>query len=198
MTAATWINETNTSLLLTGCNDGSVRIWDGVFEPNDEMSRERPTLISSFLGAPDITSDKGSTGLILEYQEYGGQLLAGGNTKQIRCWDMASEKCRNVFDTGSDAMLTTLTSAWGYSFNEGYSGLGPDILIAGYSNGMIKLYDTRTKNGLTSTHLVESRSGAVHRKFKYSEFDEHSSWIIDVAFTTYGGRHEVSCVPSDI
>eukprot|EP00804_Cyclotella_cryptica_P015292 CCRYP_005406-RB/>CCRYP_005406-RB protein AED:0.22 eAED:0.22 QI:45/1/1/1/0.6/0.5/6/884/1709 len=200
MTAVSWINETNTSLLLTGCSDGSVRIWDGLFEPNDEMSREKPTLISSFFGAPDVNPDKGSTGLILEYQRWGGQLISGGNTKLIRCWDLASEKCRNSFQTGSDALLTTLTSTWNYSFSDGYSGLGPDVFLAGYSNGVLKLYDSRSKDGAPAMHLTEGRNSAVTRRLKYSEFDEHSSWIIDVSFTTFGGRHEVisGCVAGSI
>jgi regulator-associated protein of mTOR len=191
MTAASWINESNTSLFLTGCSDGSVRIWDGVFEPNDEMSKEKPTLVSSFFALSDLVADRGSTGLILSYQSCGGQLIAGGNSKQLKCWDIESEKCRNAFETKSDAMLTTLTSAWNHSLTDGYSGLGPDIIIGGFSNGALKLYDTRSNDGVPAIHLKESRNSAVKRRLKYTEFEEHSSWIIDVAFTNFGGRHEV-------
>jgi regulator-associated protein of mTOR len=196
ITAASWINETTTSLFLTGCNDGSVRVWDGILEPNDEMSTEKPTLISSFFAAPDISLDKGKTGLILEYQSCGGQLIAGGSTKQIHCWDIGSEKCRNSFDTGSDAMLTTLESAWKHSYRDGYSGFGPYIVIAGFSNGALKLYDTRARNGAPSMNFADTRNIAAKRRIKHSEFNEHSSWIIDVSFTGFAGRHEVSIVNS--
>jgi len=158
---------------------------------SDEMSSEKPSLISSFFGAPDINPDKGSTGLILNYQQWGGQLIAGGNTKLIRCWDLASEKCRHSFQTGSDALLTSMTSTWNYSFRDGHSGLAPDIFVAGYSNGVLKLYDTRSKDGAPAMNLTEGRNSAARRRLKYSEFDEHSSWIIDVSFNTFGGRHEV-------
>lgn len=85
MSSALWINESSTSLLLTGSNDGTVRIHDGLFEPNDEISREKPSVISSFVAAPDIVSDKRyASGLVLEFQQCGGQLIAGGNTKKIR------------------------------------------------------------------------------------------------------------------
>jgi hypothetical protein len=80
-----WINESSTSLLLTGSNDGTVRIHDGLFQPNDEISREKPSMISSFVAAPGIVSDKRyASGLVLEFQQCGGQLIvAGGNTKKI-------------------------------------------------------------------------------------------------------------------
>lgn len=54
----------------------------GIFEPNDEISREKPSIISSFVASPDIVTDKRySSGLVLEFQQCGGQLIAGGNTK---------------------------------------------------------------------------------------------------------------------
>ncbi len=115
MTAAQWVNEATSSLLLTGSNDGSVGIFEGLLEANDEISREKPSLVSSFFAAPDIVTDKRySSGLVLDYQQYGGQLIAGGNTKYIRTWDIASEKCINTFESKSDACLTTLTTAWDY------------------------------------------------------------------------------------
>ena len=79
MTAAQWVNEASSSLFSTGSNDSSVRIFDGLLEANDEISREKPSLVSSFFAAPDIVTDKRySSGLVLDYQQYGGQLIAGG------------------------------------------------------------------------------------------------------------------------
>ena len=202
MTAAQWVNEASSSLFLTGSNDGSVRIFDGMLEANDEISRERPSLISSFFAAPDIVTDKRySSGLVLDYQQYSGRLTAGGNTKYIRSWDIASEKCVNTFESKSDACLTTLTTAWDYSFDSGYSGLGPDIIVCGYGNGSLRVFDGRATKG-DVLHLSDglgSRSGLSRRR-KYSEYDEHTSWIVDASFTTYGGRHEVvsGCVAGNI
>lgn len=201
MTAVQWVNEASSSLLLTGSNDGSVRIFDGLLEANDEISREKPSLVSSFFAAPDIVTDKRySSGLVLDYQQFGGKLTAGGNTKYIRSWDIDREKCVNTFESKSDACLTTLTTAWDYSFDSGYSGLGPDIIVCGYGNGSLRVFDTRSVRGdvmYLSGGL--SRSNFARRR-KYSEFDEHTSWIVDVSFTTYGGRHEVvsGCVAGSI
>lgn len=188
MTAASWINEDSTSLFLTGCSDGSVRIYDGLLHPNDEISKNKPTLVSSFFAARNTSSEKGATGLILEYQSYNGHLVSGGSTKQIRCWDIESERCFNYFDHGSDAMLTTLESPRKYSYRDGYVGLAPDIVIAGFSNGALKLYDTRANNGTPAMNII--RNDTSQRRIKYSEFSEHNSWIVDVSF--FAGRHEVS------
>lgn len=145
-------------------------------------------MISSFRAAPDIISDKRySSGLVLEFQQYTGHLIAGGNTKVIRVWDLSTEKCCNSFESKSEASLTTLTSAWCYDYNSGYSGIGPDVVVAGYGNGSMRVFDVRSNTGEPVHDLKEGRPSRMH-----SKFDEHSSWIVDVSFTTYGGRHEVS------
>ena len=202
MTSALWINEASNSLLLTGSNDGVIRIFDGIFEPNDEISRDKPFLISSFLAAPDIVTDKRySSGLVCEFQQCTGQLIAGGNTKTIRLWDVEKQMCTNTFGSQSDASLTTLTSAWEYELDNGYSGLGPDIVIAGYGNGSLRLFDTRSPTGDPVLYINEGRNRtSLSRRRKYTSFDEHTNWIIDVSFTTYGGRHEIvsGCVAGNI
>ncbi len=83
--------------------------------------------------------------------------------------------------------MTVLTNTWEYDYNSGYSGIGPDILVAGYGNGSLRVFDTRSNTG--EPVLIPNSSS---RNRKYSKFDEHTSWIVDVSFTTYGGRHEVS------
>jgi len=102
---------------------------------------------------------------------------------------VSTEKCRNSFDSKSDASLTAITTAWDYDYNSGYSGIGPDIIIAGYGNGSLRVFDTRSDRGDPVQHLNE---GLASRRRKFTDFDEHTSWIVDVSFTTYGGRHEVS------
>ena len=190
ITSASWINENTTSLFLTGSSDGIVRVFDGMLEPNDEMSRTTPTMISSFVAARNVSVDKGATGLVLEYQSCGGQLFAGGSTKQLFCWDISYEKSYASFDSNSDAMLTTLESAWKHSYRDGYSGLSPNIVIGGFSNGSLKLYDTRAENGKPVVNFAGNIPA--NRRVKHSEFNEHASWIIDVSFSDFGGRNEVS------
>ena len=139
-----------------------------------------------------MTDKRYSSGLVLEFQQCGGRLIAAGNSKVIRCWDIATEKCSNLFESKSDASLTALTTAWDYDCNDGYFGLGPDILVAGYGNGSLRIFDSRSNNRGNSVLYINEGVGHQSRRRKHSEFDEHNSWIVNVSFTTYGGRHEVS------
>ena len=123
-----------------------------------------------------MTDKRNSSGLVLEFQQGEGQLISGGNTNVIRCWDISSEKQYNSFESKSDVSLTTLATAWD----------SPNIVVAGYGNGSLRVFDTRSNKGDPVIPSLTSR------RRKHSAYDEHSSWIVDVSFTTYGGRHEVS------
>jgi hypothetical protein len=39
------------------------------------------------------------------------------------------------------------TTAWDYDYTNGYSGIGPDIIVAGYGNGSLRVFDTRSNSG---------------------------------------------------
>ncbi len=113
----------------------------------------------------------------------------------IRCWDLSTEKCYNSFDSKSEASLTALTNAWCYEHNGGYAGIGPDVIVAGYGNGSLRVFDIRSNTG-EPVHIMNEGRPSLRGRM-YSKFDEHTNWIVDVSFTTYGGRHEVSLRESD-
>ena len=196
MTTATWINAASTSLFLVGCDDGSARIWDGLVENNGEASDGPPNLVSAFFGGTDIKAgSRGKSGLVCEWQQYSGTLVAGGDSKFLRCWDLAAERCNNVLDAGTEtnACLTTLTSAWDYEKlgtdePKGSPGIGPSILVGGYSDGRLKVFDIRTNRAVS-----EAQSGAKSwaRRRRPTQYTEHNSWIVNTSFTGYGGRYEV-------
>ena len=78
MTTAFWINESSTSLLFVGCDDGSARIWNGIVENNGQISGQAPTLASSFFAIPDMEpGQRSSSGLICEWQQTTGTLISG-------------------------------------------------------------------------------------------------------------------------
>jgi regulator-associated protein of mTOR len=116
-------------------------------------------------------------------QQYSGSLIAGGNSSTIRCWDLAYEKCTNTLDTDTEACVTTLCTAW--DPDSGLisgPGIGPDIIMAGHSDGSLKVFDIRTSG------VVSQPSG---RRARKTRFTEHRNWIVDAAFTSYGGRSEI-------
>jgi regulator-associated protein of mTOR len=186
MTTARWINESSSSLFFVGCDDGSARIWDGIVESNGAVSKQSPKLVTSFLAVPDMSAGQRGSGLICEWQQFSGTLVAGGNSNYIRCWDLGSEQCGTVLETNTDACITTLTTAWDADqgiMPGGYNGMGPETIVAGLSDGTLRVFDIRSPE-------VAARSGG-RRSRRPTRYTEHGSWIVDTAFTGYGGRFEL-------
>ena len=208
-TSMTWINEMSSSLLMMGTGDGTIRIYDGLIEDSGGISRSAPELATAFVAAPDLDVGKrGGSGLVTEWQQFSGRLLAGGSSKTIHCWDLEAERCRATFESNLGSCVTTMTTAWDYtssdlqSTSEGYSGIGPDIFIAGYGNGALKVYDIRANGpvsdvvgSLGSTTDRRSSGNSTTRRSrrppKLMQYAEHSSWVVNTAFTGFGGRYEI-------
>lgn len=217
MTSAFWINESSTSLLFVGSDDGSARIWNGILQSNGQLSSQTPVLSSSFFAIPNMKSGQRSkSGLICEWQQTTGTLISGGNSRHMCCWDMTAEKCSNTIEieTG-DSCITALTTAWDEDNatriqRNGFRGTGPEIIVAGLSDGTLKIFDIRmpksaatmaaastTANSAGSTKVRNRRRLA---SLNNKAFTEHGSWIVDVSFTSYGNQNEIlsGCVAGDI
>lgn len=84
MTNMQWINEARSSLLCVGTNDGAVRVWRDVLESN----ASEPTLATALNVLPDINpSDRGS-GLVFDWLQSAGKLIAGGNSSTVRLFSI--------------------------------------------------------------------------------------------------------------
>ena len=169
MTSSCWINPNSSSHFMIGCDDGNVRIWSDVIDSTGSVS-----LLSSFNAVPMNAGQWGS-GLITDWQPYSGTLIAGGNSKFVRCWDLESEKVINKLETNSDADVTTLTTAW----DQDTYGISKDVIVAGLSDGSLKLFDIR-KN-----------SAGSRPKLRVNSSSEHKSWVVTTSFTSYCGRYEL-------
>jgi regulator-associated protein of mTOR len=98
---------------------------------------------------------------------------------------LATEKCATTLSTDTEACVTTLCTAWDYDLDisaGGPTGMGPDMVIAGHSDGSLKLFDIRSPNGALQV------SGRRSRK---TRFTEHRNWIVDVSLACYGGKPEI-------
>lgn len=192
-TSACWINEQSDSLLVAGCDDGSVRVWGGI-PFSKAVGDTRASLVSAFLAVPNMPPDTSKSGLILDWQQYSGQLLATGNCDRIRSWDVHAEKFGHEMATDSEACVTTLTTAWNNDlFQDGKAmsgsyGAGPNLLVAGFSNGSLKVFDTRMQAPVVDVHGSSSRG----RRQRSTHFKEHGSWVVATAFTGYDKSYEVS------
>lgn len=192
MTSALWMNESSSSLFLIGCDDGSARIWNGTIRENGEIARQSPTLASTFFAAPDMEAgQRGKSGLICEWQQQSGTLVCGGSSSYVRCWDMSAEKCYATFDAETEGCITTLTTAWdddSPSTLKAFRGMGPEVIIAGHSDGTLKLFDIRMPRFAAA---INNNDRGGRKRLQISTFAEHRGWIVDTSFTSYGGGCEI-------
>lgn len=195
VTSISWMNERNHSLLLSGCDDGSVRIWDS----NLDSEKSECALLTAFSAVPDLVPGKKGSGIVTEWQQGSGRLLAGGNSKQIRCWDFDSEKCSSTIETQTGSCLTCICTAWDYVHSEhlpSSGGISPDIVIGGFDDGTVKVFDLRTHDSSKVAIEMNSQSEGRQRRPKLRKpwRKEHSHWIVNVGFSQDPSKYEVSLI----
>ncbi|KAL7570241.1 hypothetical protein ACA910_020665 [Epithemia clementina (nom. ined.)] len=188
MTTSSWINEESSSLFLVGCDDGTVRLWGNLIGC---PGGPKPSLVSSFHALKKTSGQIRKSGIVCEWQNFSGFLLAGGNSPIITCWDLEAEKqvAEIPTEAGTEVCVTTLTTAWDYdSLGLGPSpnkGIGRDVFVAGMSNGTLKIFDLRS-------HLTVKRAEAKKsRRSRLQTYSEHKSWVVATSFTGYGGQYEL-------
>jgi WD40 repeat protein len=196
ITSMTWVNESLDSLVLVGCDDGTVKIWrdvgDGIEDSMKVMnegyiSPENLTrassgvvLASAFKALPDITGGAVGSGMVLSWQQSSGLLSVGGNSSTVRLWDVSQEKCVTVFQTGVETCLTTLVSQTAaFQNNVGENSWGAGIVNSGNaastsSNALFAWSFAGFADGSIGIYdqRVDTRGGRVHLA------KEHNSWIV--------------------
>lgn len=193
MTSSCWMNEETSSLFCVGCDDGTVRIWGELLEDNGEPCAREPSLVSAFHALPMKAGERGS-GLVVEWQPFSGTMLAAGNAKVINCWDVQAERQSCQMETQTEANVTVLTTAWDFDqlgmgeVPQGYQGIGRDIVVAGHSDGSLKIFDLRMHDpALEMANESPQRKG----RRRPTGYSEHKSWVVGTAFTGYAGRYEL-------
>ena len=103
VTALQFINEQDSSaLLLSGTDDGVVSIYSDFAASSswstgdDDEPGGGPTVVSSWR-ALDLLPDETSPGLQLTYQPMNGTLIAGGDQRIVKIWDLEKELCVQVY-----------------------------------------------------------------------------------------------------
>lgn len=131
-------------------------------------------LATAFCALPDVAENTLGSGLIVNWQQSSGILTVGGNSTEIRVWDLGKEQHTRIFNTGIDTCLTAMTSKCGpqnqftnsiYMDNFSSPSYVEDIVLpwtfAGFADGSVAAYDGR----------VHSNGGRIH----YSR--NHGAWI---------------------
>ena len=165
ITSMVFANEDANSRLLVGSADGDVRIYADYEEPSWH-SRKGPTLVSSMRALPDLVRSKRPSGLILNWQQITGSLLAGGDSRVIRVWDAHRELCVCDIPTRVSSCVTSISSE---------KDVG-HIYVCGFGDGTIGVYDRRIPPELSLVRLWE----------------EHSNWITNICLQRRGNRELVS------
>ncbi|ORX88057.1 hypothetical protein K493DRAFT_237024 [Basidiobolus meristosporus CBS 931.73] len=159
VTSIKFINEEDSALLVTGSNDGIVSIY------RNYDSHEMQT-VSSWRALPEMLPSNRGSGVILDWQQSRGSLLASGDIKSIKVWDAARETCVVELPSRSGSCVTSLTS-------EKISG---DIVVGGFGDGTVRVYDRR----------IEPRDSMVMC------WREHPGWVVNVHMQHGGNRELVS------
>ncbi|KAI8086100.1 raptor N-terminal caspase like domain-containing protein [Halteromyces radiatus] len=158
-----FINEDDVALLLTGSDDGVIRLYKNY----DGSEQEEAILVSSWRALKDMEkSNSRQSGLVCEWHQGRGALFTGGDARVIKVWDAHQEMSVMDIATQSDGCVTSITS-------DQTSG---NILIAGFGDGLIGVYDRRLKN---SSSMVQ-------------RWDEHNAWVTGVHLQRDGNRELVS------
>eukprot|EP00944_MAST-04C_sp_MAST-4C-sp1_P007823 g7823.t1 len=145
VTAMHWANANDDALLLVGSDDGMVRCW---YHPCGDIS-----LVSAFAAVPDLVPGKRGSGLVLEWQQQHGMLLATGNSTLLRMWDLETERCVCTVPTLTDNCITSMTS-WPNGAT----------IAASCGDGSIRIIDKRSRTECAVTAAMR----------------EHEHWIVSV------------------
>lgn len=155
-----------------------MRLWSNLIDELGEEPFEFPILTSAFRAVPMVASREGSEGLVVEWHQHRGLLIAGGNCQHLHCWDAEQQKELQKIRTSTDACVTCLTTAWDDDFedctarNSSSVGVGPNTVVAGQSDGSIQLFDLRTQE-IVAEHTC---------------FSEHKNWVVTATFARHGDQ----------
>ncbi|ORE04983.1 WD40 repeat-like protein [Rhizopus microsporus var. microsporus] len=122
-----FLNEEDVALLLTGSDDGVVRLYKN-------YDQEQAILVSSWRALKDMEkSNSRQSGLVTDWHQARGYLFTGGDSKVIKIWDAHQELPVMDIPTQSLACVTSITS-------DQVSG---NVIVAGFGDGSIGVYDRR-------------------------------------------------------
>lgn len=80
----------NDELTLIAAADGAIRVYRDYDTP-------KPSLVTAWRALTQLVpSTHEESGLVIDWQQGRGRLLAGGNARDIKIWDATTEVCTRV------------------------------------------------------------------------------------------------------
>lgn len=166
ITSALFINEDSDAMLLVGSAEGNVRIYRHYDSPAHTAGFRGPELASSFQALPDLVRSKRPSGLIVDWLQGSGHLLAGGDSRVIRVWDAHRELCVVDIPTRASSCVTSISSESDFGH----------LFVAGFGDGTVGVYDRRNPPEASLVRLWE----------------EHQTWVQNVHLQKRGSRELVT------
>ncbi|KAJ1832635.1 Target of rapamycin complex 1 subunit kog1 [Coemansia sp. RSA 2711] len=132
-------------------------------------AQQPPALAASDSGLDAITQmpdEPEGCGLVTAWNQRSGILFAGGNDKEVRVWDIASEMCIEEIAVASMGGITCIS----------HDGVSGNIFAVGNMNGLVRVMDRR----------LDARTGVV------ANWREHSPGRVCSVFMRPGQAEVVS------
>lgn len=138
-----FLNEDDAALLLAASSEGIVKVYKNI-NSSDDLE-----MISSWRGLTDMLLTPKSSGLLTEWQQIRGSLLATGDVKIIRIWNAHRETVEVDIPAKTSSLVTSITS----------DQLAGNVFVAGFAEGSIRVYDRRMDPRDSMLRLWRSGSG---------------------------------------
>ncbi|GAB2235961.1 hypothetical protein Droror1_Dr00026406 [Drosera rotundifolia] len=128
------VNELDHSLLMVASGDGNIRIW------KDYACRDEQKLVTAFSAVQGHRPGGRGLNVVVDWQQQSECLYAAGENTSIMVWDLDKEQLVNSIPS-SDSSITALAA----------SQVHGGQFAAGFVDGSVRLYDTRTPDMLVSS-----------------------------------------------
>ncbi|XP_035826281.1 regulatory-associated protein of mTOR [Aplysia californica] len=170
ITSIDFINAHDQALFMYCTDDGAIRIHRDFL--SGEVSSKK-TLVTAFKGLSELVYSERGSGMVTEWEQETTTLIASGNARIMRLWDMQREKKISDINTGAESCVTSLAS----------DPMGKSLLIAGCGDGSVRLFDRRLNP--TECRVMTLR--------------EHNSWVLKVHLQRGSeGKIVSACCDGDI
>ncbi|KAK0111128.1 hypothetical protein ONS95_001504 [Cadophora gregata] len=129
ITGLQFINEDDQAFLLTGADDGVIRIY------RNYDSEKKIEVASAWRALTHLVPSNVNAGTVFDWQQVSGKLLVAGDVKVIRVWAAAPELCVVDINARSGSCVTSLTS----------DQMTGNTFVAGFGDGAIRVFDARNR-----------------------------------------------------
>ncbi|CAJ0967179.1 unnamed protein product [Ranitomeya imitator] len=177
ITAMEYLNGQDCSLLLTATDDGAIRVWK-----NFADQEKNPEMVTAWQGLSDMLpstrgglarrvsiyldrSKQGGAGMVVDWEQETGLLVASGDVRIIRIWDTDQEMKVQDIPTGADSCVTSLSCASNRS-----------LIVAGLGDGTVRIFDRRMSQN----------------DCRVMTYREHTSWVIKTHIETHAKGNVLS------